>query len=223
MLAEVNYSARGSAPVVNKTAVGSFDRRFTLPMELGGVTMSINGITVGLKSVTQNKIVFVAPLGFGQNLDNTLPVVINNNGFVIKGEITFVAFRPDIFRKPSAPGQNRAWLLNVTNRVHTMEPFTVRTLKYKGGRKVDTRLRMYLTGVEGLSSSIVAIQLGSTPVPSSQIGNAVPVEPGIYTIDFSLGPNLDMAGDVPVTITILTNVGIFQGRLQSDAPRVRIL
>lgn len=222
MLAEVVYSARGVLPVVVRSGTGDLDRRFNLPMELGGVSMSINGVSVGLKELSQNKIVFVAPKGISQDLDNTYPVVINNNGIVVRGEITFVAVRPDIFRTDLQPQLNRAKIFNVTNRVHTSEPFTVRTLKYKGGLKVDTVLRMYITGVDGVLGNTVSITIGSTPAPAG-IGNAVEVSPGVYTMDFELGSSLDMIGDQPVTITILTGAGVFQGRLQSDAPRVRIL
>jgi len=38
-----------------------------------------------------------------------------------------------------------------------------------------------------------------------------------------MSPDFDGLGDSPITITVLTQVGIFQGRLDSDAPRIRIL
>lgn len=222
MLAEVEYSSRGFTPSINKTAVASFDRRFNLPMELAGVSMSINGVSVGIKELRGNKIIFVAPAGIGQNLEVLFPVVINFNGVVFRGEILFVAFRPDIFRTDQNPQLNRAKVFNVTNRVHTREPFTARTLQYRGGVKVNTKLRMYLTGVEGLPGNIVGLQIGGMAVQGN-IGNAVPVEPGIYTMDFSLAPSFDMLGDQPITITILTQAGVFQGRRDNDAPRIKIL
>ena len=51
----------------------------------------------------------------------------------------------------------------------------------------------------------------------------VEVEPGIFTIDFELPPELEGAGDQPIVITVLSGATIFQGRLDSDAPLVRIL
>lgn len=222
MLAKVTYSVRGILPNVNKTAVGGFDRRFNYPMELNGVTMSIGGVTVGLKSVAPGRIEFIAPLGLAQDIENPLPVVINNNGVVVRGDIVIVAYRPDIFRTDTQPELNRAKVFNVTNRVITGEPFTVATLPFKGGVKVATQLRLYLTGVEGLQGNAVSIRIGPTPVPAT-IGNAVPVEPGVYTVDFFLAPSLDMLGDQPITLTILNSSGAFQGRRQDDAPRVKIL
>jgi len=223
MLAEVNYGFDGMSPAVNKTGTASLDRRFNLPMELGGVTMSINGVSVGLKEVTSDKIIFIAPLGLGEDLENPYPVVINNNGVVIRGEITFSAYRPDIFLADGIdPGLNRAKVFNVTNRVHTTEPFTVLTLKYRGGVKVDTNLRMFLTGVEGAPASTISIVIGETAVPGD-IQAPVLREPGVYSIDFDLAPVFDMAGDQPVTIIILSGTAVYQGRRQADAPRIRIL
>ena len=60
MLANVTFTSGINQPIVARTAVGSLDRRFNLPMELSGVTMTIGGATVGLKSVfkTRNHIRF---------------------------------------------------------------------------------------------------------------------------------------------------------------------
>jgi hypothetical protein len=179
-------------------------------------------VTVGLKRVSQRQIIFVAPRSIPQDLNNTYPVVINNNGTVIRGEITFVASRPDIFRTDLNPGANRAKAFNVTNRVITTEPFTARTLKYKGGVKVPTKIRLYLTGVEGIAGSLITIRVGDIGA-SSTITTPVLVAPGIYTIDFALGDGLNMAGDRPITIFILTGGTIYQGRSEGDAPRIRIL
>lgn len=222
MLAVVDYRPGINQPIVARTAVGSLDRRLPLPMELAGVTMTINGVTVGLKTVSRRQIVFVAPAGIAQDLDNPYPVVINNNGVIVRGEVTFVASRPDIFRTDANPGLNRAKIFNVTNRVFTTEPFTVTTLRYRGGVKVPTRVRLYLTGVEQVLGSAVTVRIGSFTVPGS-IDSPVPVEPGVYTMDFALGPLMDMAGDQPITIFVIAGGTIYQGRLESDAPRVWIL
>jgi hypothetical protein len=63
MLAILNYTSGINEPVVARTAVGSLQRRFTLPIELSGVTLTVNGAAAGLQSVSQRQIVFVVPPG----------------------------------------------------------------------------------------------------------------------------------------------------------------
>lgn len=222
-LATVNFDSGINQPVVARTAVGSFDRRFNLPMELAGVTMTIGGVSVGLKRVSQRQITFVVPTGLGSNFDIPFPVVINNNGVEIKGEIIIVAARPDIFLREDVPPElNRARIFNATNRVLTREPFDVRTLKYRGGRKVPTVLRLYLTGVERVAGSAIVVTIGDTAIPGT-ISNAIPVEPGVYYIEFPLPASLEGAGDVPVVVSVLIQGNFFVSRLADTAPRVRIL
>ncbi len=227
MLAIVDYTAASNPVITTQTAVGSVSRRFTLPIELGGVTMTINGAACGLKTVSQNQITFVAPPGlFPPGADNILyPVVINNNGVVSKGNITIVNARPDIFTFSPVPGPNgRAKIYNVTNIVFRTEPFPVTTVKIKGGVRAPTVLRVYLTGAEIVNSSDVSIRVGSTVISGTQITtSSVTREPGVNTFDFTLPATLDGAGDVPIIITITLNGVAYQSRLDDTAPVFRIL
>jgi len=92
----------------------------------------------------------------------------------------------------------------------------------RGGGKVPTKLRMYVTGVDGIAGSLVTITIGSQGVPG-EITAPVMVEPGIYTIDFELGNTFDMAGDQGIGILILSGGAVYSGRATGDAPRIRIL
>lgn len=225
-LAIVNFTSAITQPaVVPRTAVGSLDRRFPLPIELSGVTMTIDGVGVGLKSVTSTEIVFVVPRGIA-GTNEKHPVVINNNGVIIRGEITISAARPDIFNFSNTASPNgRARIFNITNRVFTTEPFTVTTVRFRGGTRVPTVLRLFLTGVQGVPASLITIKIGDVEIPRSNILNSpVEVEPGIYTIDFRLPPELNMAGDVPIVISINGGANLmFSSRLADTAPRLRIL
>ncbi len=227
MLAIVDYTAASNPAITAQTAVGSISRRFTLPIELGGVTMTINGAAAGLKSVSQNKITFVAPPGlFPPGANNiSYPVVINNNGVVSRGTITVVNARPDIFTFSPIPAPNgRARIFNVTNTVFRTEPFAVTTVKRKGGRRVPTVLRVFLTGAEFVNSTDVMIRVGSTVISGTQIRtNSVTREPGVNTFDFTLPAALNGAGDVPIIITITLNGVAYQSRLDDTAPVFRIL
>ncbi|MDQ3322495.1 MAG: hypothetical protein M3525_08725, partial [Acidobacteriota bacterium] len=105
MLAIANFTS-GSA-VVSQTVVGSLARRFTLPIELNGVTVTVNGAASGIKSVSPGEVFFVVPPGLPAPLAGTVyPIVINDNGTVVRGSITVVPARPDIFTFLPAPGPN---------------------------------------------------------------------------------------------------------------------
>lgn len=227
MLAILDYNQGITPPVVAQTAVGSISRRFTLPIQLSGVTLTINGAAAGLKSVSQRQVVFVVPPGLfppGAN-DISYPFVLNNNGLVSRGTITVVNARPDIFTFNQVPAPNgRARIYNVTNRVATTEPFAVRTVKIKGGVRVPTILRVYLTGVEIVSRNSVSIRVGSETIPGTQIlTDSVIREPGVYTFDFPLPSTLAGAGDVPIIISVTLNGVTYQSRLDDTAPQFRIL
>lgn len=228
MLAIVEYGSATNPPAASQTAVGSLQRRFTLPIQLSGVTLTVNGAAAGIKSVTQTQIVFVVPPGLsvptGSNTAE-FPVVINNNGSVFKNKITIVPVRPDIFTFSPVPGPlGRARLFNITNRVQTAEPFAVTTLRYRGGRRVATVLRLYLTGVANLTSTGFTIRIGNQTIPAASVlTGAVLREPGVYTVDFTLPPELTGAGDVPVVVSVTINGVTYQSRLDDTAPRTRIL
>jgi uncharacterized protein (TIGR03437 family) len=228
-LAILNYNANINQPIVARTAVGSLQRSFTLPISLSGVTMTINGVACGLKSVGQRQIVFVVPPMLSSTATGTLyPVVVNNNGTVFRGEILIVPTRPDIFTDLPVPGPfGRAQAFNVTNRVHTTEPFTVTTVQVRGGVRVPTVLRLRVTGMANIASGngVIEVRIGNVTISGSQIltGTTL-VEPGVYTFDFRLPAALNMAGDQPIVVTVRLSDGTtFTSRLDDTAPRISFL
>lgn len=226
MLAIINFSMALVAPIVPRTAVGSLQRSFQLPIELSGVSMTINGVACGLKAVSQNEITFVVPVGIASAVEGTrYPFVINNNGIEFSGYLTIVPFRPDIFTTSPVPGPNgRADARNVTNRVHTTEPYTVTTIKIKGGKRVATVLRIRATGVLDLAASNMTIRIGASTITGAQIlTGAVQVEPGIFEIDFQLPSSLNGAGDQPIILQTLVSGTLFSSRLDDTAPKIRFL
>ncbi|HEX8734215.1 MAG TPA: hypothetical protein VF721_02760 [Pyrinomonadaceae bacterium] len=227
MLAIVNMDTGFAEPVTPKTAVGSVSRRFALPIELSGVTMTINGAACGLKMVSRRQIIFTVPLGVFplSGSEVSRPVVINNNGTVIKGNVTIVFARPDIFRSDLVVASGgRARLQNVVNRVPTTEPFNVTTVRTRGGVRVPTVLRLYATGIFIPNSGAVTytVRIGSVSIqlPATL---AVEREPGVYTIDFTLPPTLQGAGNQPVVLTLLVGGITFTSRLDDTAPFTSIL
>ena len=227
-LAILNYESGFNQPVVARTAVGSLQRSFTLPISLSGVTMTINGVACGIKSVSQREIVFVVPQFLSSTVAGTpYPVVVNNNGTVFRGSVTIVPARPDIFTNLPVPGPfGRAQAFNVTNRVHTTEPFTVTTVRLRGGRRVPTVLRLRVTGIANIPSGpgVISVRIGNVTIQGSEIlTGSVLVEPGVYTFDFALPPSLNMAGDQPIIVTVTAGTTQFTSRLDDTAPRIRIL
>ena len=136
-----------------------------------------------------------------------------------------VPARPDIFTDLPSPGPfGRADLRNITNRVHTTEPFTVTTIQIRGGVRVPTKLRMRVTGIANAGSAIITIRIGGVSIAGTNILTGGILEaPGVYTVDFTLPAALNQAGDQPVIISVFTDGGAYDSRLDDTAPRVFIL
>jgi uncharacterized protein (TIGR03437 family) len=228
MLAVVNIDSGFTEPVTPKTGVGSIARSFQLPIELSGVTMTIDGAACGLKSVSRRQITFVVPNGVfpTSGTEASRQVVINNNGTIVRGTVTIVNVRPDIFRADliTAAG-GRARLQNVVNRVPTTEPFNVTTVRLRGGVRVPTILRLYATGILIPNTGAVtfSVRIGSVTIAVPATTATVQREPGVYSIDFALPPELRGAGDQPVVLIVLVGGTTFTSRLDDTAPRTSIL
>ncbi len=227
MLAILDYNSGTNQPVVARTAVGSIQRRFTLPIELSGVTMTINGAACGLKTVGLRQIVFIVPPGlFAAGTGTVYPVVINNNGVVFKGNVTVVPARPDVFTNLPSPGPGgRAKIFNATNRVLTTEPFVIKTFRLRGSRLVSSVLRVHVTGIDNSRGNLTfAIRIGNREISGALVlTNSILVEPGVYTVDFTLPSELLNAGDQPIIFSAISGGIVYQSRLDDTAPRVFIL
>lgn len=182
--------------------------------------MAINGATVGLKSVSDDEITFVTPPGMPITSQGVrYPYVVNYNGEVFRGEISFVSSRPDIFTiPPTPPGPNgRADVRNVSNSPPTFEPFEVTT------NGAPTVLRLRATGILDLTASQLVVRIGSFNISGAEIlTGARQVEPGVYEVDFRLAPQMAGAGDQPIILQGIVGAESFLSRLDDTAPRVLI-
>jgi uncharacterized protein (TIGR03437 family) len=209
-----------------KSAVGASAsmRRPPLPVELNGVSLSINGAAAGLYSVFTNTIVFVVPPGLAPTTGTTTyPVVINNNGNLIRTTITIQAAQPDIFSNILGPG-GRASVFNITNPliIGTPEPFTV-TSPNQLGQTVPTVLRIILTGVRNVTTSQVTVRIGTTDLTGAAILFVGPTDtPGLDQIDVQLPASLAGAGDVPVIVSVTINGVTYTSRPADTASRIQI-
>ena len=178
-----------------------------------------------MKSVSPTTIEFVLPPALTSAADGSIkyPMVINVNGTVFKTTMTIMPARPDIFTFSAVPGPGgRAKVYNVTNRVARTEPFTVQTIMIRGARRVPSKMRIYLTGVTGnIGANLISVRIGSQSATATSVPTLV--EPGVYTVDFTMPTALNGAGDQPVVVTVTINGVTFQSRLDDTAPRIFIL
>ncbi len=208
-------SAKVATCLVGQVCI-SIRRTPPLPVELNGVSVSINGAAAGLYSVSPTQINFVVPVGLAPTTGtNTYPVVINNNGNLIRSTITIQAAQPDIFTSTMGPG-GRALVFDVTNPLVEMaEPFTI---------TATTTLRVVLTGVHGVQASQISIRVGTTDITGASILSAALQrdQPGFYQIDFRPPTSLAGAGDVPIIVTVTINNVTYTSRPADTAPRILI-
>lgn len=224
MLAYLNFDTGLDEPVVARTAVGSLERSFTLPIELSGVSVSINGAACGIKSVSRRQILLVVPPAISSAVAGTgYDLVVNSNGTYFRGRVTIVPTRPDIFSSVIGPG-GRASVTNVTNRVPTTEPFNAFTVRLRGGRRVPSVLRVRLTGVENVAAGAIRIRIGSLLIfPSNILTGGITVEPGVQTVDFTITEGFSGIGDQPIILEVNAGGAVFSSRLDDTAPRISFL
>lgn len=167
-----------------------------LPVELKGVSVSIRGVACGMYSVSPTAIQFVVPIGL---TPGTYPLVINNNGTVIRGNITLVSAQPDIFTSSNGPN-GRAIICNITNPMSgcIVEPFNV-TTPNASGSPVPTVLEVHATGVRGTAAGSISVVIGTTSITPT--ANIVNDQPGFDNIVITLPSTVDR-GDLPVVVKV---------------------
>ena len=210
----------------------------SLPVELAGVSLSINNAAAGLYFVSPKELQFVVPPGLAaQTGTATYPVVINVNegGAVrtIRSALQVVAAQPDIFTRLDAP--TRPIVFNVTNGTSMPEPpegFPVTSPGMDGAAK-PTILAIFLTGVRNptITRANVTVSIGDRNLTASDIQQLTAgserafIPTGIAGIDqLNLILRADMAGlgDQPLVISVTINGQTFTSRPAATAPRIRI-
>jgi uncharacterized protein (TIGR03437 family) len=235
MLAVVRSSTALAPSNMAADSASESAHRPPLPVELNGVTVSINSAAAGLYFVSPGQINFVVPPGLIPTVGTaTYPVVINNNGATIRSTIQIVITQPDIFTVTNAFGSNRASVLNVTNPLSagSPEPFFVTTTYINSSGNTVTEatiLRIFLTGARRITDpSQITVRIGTTDIAGTSTAATTPVKisptdlPGTDQIDVTLPASLAGAGDVPVIVTIINSGITFTSRPADTAPRIRI-
>jgi uncharacterized protein (TIGR03437 family) len=203
-------------------------RRPSLPVELGGVSLSINNAASGLYFVSPTEIQFVVPIGLvTQTGTSTYPVVININegGAVrsVRSTVQVVSAQPDIFTRSDAP--TRASVFNSTNMTLMGEPadgFPVTTDVMGTAR--PTVLSIFLTGIRNLPVGVISVMIGDrTLTGAAEILSNTPTDmPGVDQLNVQLRPDLAGLGDQPLVVSVNVGGQVFTSRPAATAPRIRI-
>jgi hypothetical protein len=193
-----------------------------LPVELNGVSVSVNSAAAGLYFVGDSPaegITFVVPIGVAEGLAD---VVVNNNGTVFRGLLRIVGAQPDIFTSTNDAG-GTAVVCNITNTAVSgcvMGPFNV-TTPDSTGTAVPTVLEIHLTGVRNAVVAETKATIGTTDINAGSVRRNINMF-GEDLITITLPASLAGAGDVPLIVTVTKTGGIFTSRGAATAPHIVI-
>ena len=194
-----------------------------LPVELNGVSVSVNGAAAGLYFVknADKQINFVVPIGLNTGLGTVAVNILNsgaNSDTLLRGFVQIVAAQPDIFTSTMDAG-GRAVAFNVTNGISpgTPEPFGVTT----GGN--PTVIELWVTGIRFAQRTEISVTVGTTVITTDVISVMPNTKmPGFDLVNFTLPASLAGAGDVPIQVTFTRGTISAASRPADTAPHITI-
>ena len=230
-IVRANVSLAPSSLQIPQSAIGTptTPRSPALPVELNGVSVSVNGAAAGLYFVgnEEKQIHFVMPISLAPAL-GTVAVNINNTTTNIdtafRGLVQIVGGQPDILTTANGPGGN-ARAVNVTNPGQRLDPPFNVTSTDASGNTVATVIELSLTGIRGALTSEITVTVGTTAISGTAIvvvkGNDN--MPGFDFVNFTLPASLAGAGEVPIVVTFArTGQASTTSRSTATAPKIRI-
>jgi hypothetical protein len=199
-----------------------------LPIELNGVSLSVNGAAAGLYFVgnASKQINFVMPIGLSASVANVAINVLDsgaNTDTLYRGLVQIIVAQPDIFTTTNDAG-GRAIAFNVTNpNARTPEPFTV-TSTDASNATVPTVIELSVTGVRLATTAEITVTVGTTAISGTSIlaVRPNPEMPGFDIINFTLPASLAGAGDVPVQVQFSRTGITTVSRPAATAPHITI-
>ncbi len=204
----------------------------TLPIELNGVCLSVNGSAAGLYFVGDapaEGIRFVMPVAVSPGVGT---FAINNQGTSFRGFGPIVVSQPDIFTSTNDAG-GIAVVCNVTDPVAAgsgciMGPFKVTSPVDSSGTLGPTVLNIYVTGVRLAQAVQTKVSFVNGTTVTDIVPTAVRPNPnkfGFDLITIVLPPAL--AGTAPIDykliVTVTSTAGVFTSRPAATAPTVTII
>jgi uncharacterized protein (TIGR03437 family) len=218
----------------DKNSVGGpeGDRRPILPIELNGVSVSVNGAAAGLYFVGDSPtegISFVMPIGLTSGVAT---VVINdqrnNNGTVFRGYVQIVASQPDIFTSTNDEGGTAmACNITATGSDCISGPFQV-TSADSSGTQVPTKLEIWTTGVRFALPAETKVSFVSGTTTTDIIPLAVLPNTKKFGFDLiTLALPASLAGSAPIDykiiVTVTKGTTAFTSRPVATAPQITII
>jgi hypothetical protein len=199
-----------------------------LPIELNGVSVSINGAAAGLYFVgdaPSEGIRFVVPIGLGSGVAT---VVVNNRGTTYRGFVLIVPAQPDIFSVPFGPG-GTAVVCNVTNTASgpvCVGPFPA-TSADSTGTQVPTKLQIQLTGVRFAAVAETKVSFVNSSTTVDVVPDSVGPNRNMFGVDFvNITLPSTLAGAAPIDykliVTVTRSSVAFTSRPADTAPTVTI-
>ena len=215
----------------DKSGVGGSEtaRSPILPIELNGVSVSVNGAAAGLYFVGDSPsegIRFVTPIGLAAGV---VTVVVNNRGTTYRGFVQIVPSQPDIFTIPVGPG-GTAVVCNVTNTASgpvCVGPFQVTTAD-STGTQVPTKLQIHLTGVRFALTTETKVSFINGTTTVDVVPTSVGPNTNMFGMDFvNITLPASLAGaasiDYKLIVTVTKNSIAFTSRPADTAPQVTII
>lgn len=218
----------------DKVGVGGSEtaRSPILPVELNGVSVSVNGAAAGLYFVGNSPaegITFVAPVGLSAGVAT---VVVNdqrnNSGTAFRGFVQIVPSQPDIFTSTNDAG-GIAMVCNVTNTAVSgcvTGPFQVTTAD-STGTQVPTRLEIYLTGVRLALATETKVSLVTPTATTDITPGSVRNNPNMFGYDLiNITLPASVAGTAPIDyklIVTVTRTAVFTSRPTATASQITII
>ena len=219
----------------DKNAVGGSETARTpiLPVELNGVSVSVNGAAAGLYFVGDTPaegISFVMPVGLSGGVAT---VVVNdqrnNNGTVFRGFVQIVPSQPDIFTSTNGAG-GTAVVCNVTNTAVSgcvTGPFKVTTAD-SSGTQVPTVLEIHLTGTRLALAAETKVSFVNGTTTTDIIPTSVRPNTNKFGFDLiSITLPASLAGAAPIdyklVVTVTKSGTAFTSRPSATAPQVTII
>ena len=217
----------------DKDAVGGSETKRSpiLPVELNGVSVSVNGAAAGLYFVGDSPsegIRFVMPVGLAAGVAT---FVVNNQGTTYRGFVQIVPSQPDIFTTTNDAG-GIAVICNVTNPMMPdcttpSGPFSQMSPDVTG-TAVPTVLEIHVTGVRLALAAETKVSFvngtTTTDITATSVGPNTNMF-GFDLIDITLPASLAATAptDYKIIVTVTKTGGPFTSRPADTAPQVTII
>jgi uncharacterized protein (TIGR03437 family) len=212
-------SSAQACTLITSPCASETQRSPALPIELNGVSVSVNGYAAGLYFAgnAEKQINFVMPPGTATGVANVVINIVDagaNTDTQLRGFVQIVAGQPDIFTTTNGPN-GRAAATNAATG--TVEPFSVTT----NGN--PTVIQLMVTGVRFAARTEISVTVGTTVISGDGIVSVQPNQEnhGVDFINFTLPASLAGAGDVPIQVTFTRGITTVS-RPPDTAPRITI-